>query len=115
MTDKTDKVGGKKKVGSVESSKTTETIEEAKGVGQVGAIQKTGAISGVGKVGEDSKRRPTRTMTLAEREMLFEMVNEEAKKLFGDSKVPPEQRKIIEDAVKMAIDSGLVDEDQSQE
>ncbi|MCB0334016.1 MAG: hypothetical protein KDD55_10990 [Bdellovibrionales bacterium] len=112
MTDKTDKVGGKKKVGGVENTKTTQQVEETKGIGQVGAIQKTGAISGVGKAGEGERRRPTRTMTVAEREKLFEMVNEEAKKLFNNSVVPPEQQKVIEDAVKMAIDSGLVDEDQ---
>jgi hypothetical protein len=48
-------------------------------------------------------------MSLAEREQLFQMVDQEAKKLFGDA-ISSEKRKLVEDAVKMAIDSGLVDE-----
>lgn len=79
----------------------TGTVSSVSNVSSAKAVDKAGAISGLGK------RRPTRTMTLEEREQLFKIVNEEATKLFG-SKTAKKDRELVEGAVKMAIDSGLL-------
>ena len=106
----TDKIGDKK-VKSVISTTQTREVQGAEGVSgvtQVKAASGVGAIKGPGGIGG---RRATRTMTLAEREQLFSLVNEEAKKLFGESP----QGKIIEKAVKMTIDSALEEEKEEQD
>jgi hypothetical protein len=109
MSKKKDKIGSSK-VSQVKKNKELSGVEKAGGVSEVESVQKAGGVKGVGKAG-DSKRRPTRTMTSQEREKLFGMIKEEAEKLFKDSGLPPEQREIIENAVKIAVDSSLIDEE----
>lgn len=100
---------GDKKITGVTSTKGTKTVEGTEQVGAVTGVKATTGIGATQGVGGIQKRGATRTMSLAEREHLFNMVDEEAKKLFGNT-VSPEKRKLVEDAVKMAIDSGLVED-----
>ena len=106
---------GDKKVTSVKSSEVKETggaeqIKESSTVGQVGKVQGATGVAGAGSVGAVGKRRATRVMSYAEREEYFRMVEEEAEKMFAGSGMTPEKQKLVAQAVKMAIDSGLTEE-----
>jgi|GEM_PF-1557581 len=105
---------GDKKIASIKSTdvKSTEAADSVKGTGSVGAVsavKQTGGVSAsAAATGSTAKRRATVVMSYAEREQLFQMVTEEASKLFAGSKMSGEKQKIVADAVKMAIDSGLL-------
>ena len=110
----TKKIPKNKTVGGVKSA---DIASEVKGAGAVGGVQKVKPTSGVGSVqgaGKIGKRGPTRIMTLAEREELLRMVDQEAEKMFGDS-IPAERRKAVVDAVKMAVDSGITGEEAEED
>lgn len=103
---------GDKKIGGVESTREMTKVEGTEGVSGVEGVKKTSGVSGVGGVQGVSKRRPTRVMSFAEREQLFSMIQEEADKMFANANLSEEQRKVVTDAVKMAVDAGIVgDED----
>lgn len=107
---------GDTKVGGVKSTKGTSEVEGTEAVDSVGVIKSTSGVGGVGRAGAvGSKRRSTRTMTLEEREELFKMINEEADKMFKNSGLSAEKRALVESAVKMAVDSGLIDEDDNDD
>lgn len=98
------------KIGAIQGSRGAETVQRPESVGTIGEVKATssvGSIKGPGGV----KRRPTRIMSSDERNDLFRIINEEADKLFEGSKIPEEQRKALKEAVKMAVDSGLVEEE----
>ncbi len=59
-------------------------------------------------------RRPTRPMTAAERDHLFQLVREEADKMFGQDGLPHSKRSTVEGAVRMAIDSAIIKEDETE-
>ena len=103
-----------KKISTIKPTTRAHEVEETGVVGEISRVKATGAVSGVGGVGSASKRRATRVMSLAEREELFRMVNQEARKLFEASGVPEERQAAVENAVKMAIDSGLIEENTSE-
>lgn len=100
---------GDKKIEGVQSSQQTEKVSGAETVTGVTGVKGAESISGVGAVGGVSKRRNTRVMSAAERTQLFQMINEEAEKLFGE--MPEEQKKVVTDAVKMAINTGIIEEE----
>ena len=110
---------GDKKIGGVKPSvvKPTETAGEVKGaeaiseVSEVQSVKATSAVSGTrgpGAIG--GKRRPTRVMTMAERDELLKIVSEEADKMFAGTKISEERKRVITQAVKMAVDAGIVDD-----
>lgn len=90
---------------------------------KIKGISKTKAIDQITKVDEVNKvdkikgadkialRRATTIMTSAEREKFFKMIEEEADKLADEGVIPKKQKGIVSKAVKMAIDSGIIDED----
>lgn len=114
----TKKIGDKKvtgvksgdvKTGDVKSTEAADTVKGSTEVGAVGAVKGAGGVSGASATSAaGGKRRATVVMSYAEREQLFKMVSEEATKLFGGSKMSSEKQKLVADAVKMAIDSGLL-------
>jgi hypothetical protein len=106
---------GDKKVGGVDSTRQTGSVKETGTVSQVGSVKATTGVGGVGGVGAVGKRRPTRTMTLQEREELFRMIDEEAEKMLKNGLLPPEKRAAVQSAVKMAVDAGIADEDGDSE
>jgi hypothetical protein len=110
MNDKKDDKD-KDKIGGIKSTKATEDIKGTTGVSDVSGVKGASSIGSIGGAGDASKRRSTRVMTLEEREELFKIVKEEASSLFGKSGIPKEKQAVLEDAVKMAIDSGLLDEE----
>ena len=109
VKDKDGKIGGVRRTG------TSQGIEKTEGVSEVSKTQKA---KGVGKVkgstasGSD---RSTRVMTMAERQALFNMIEEEADKLFGKSGLSSEQKQVVQEAVKMAVDAAIVDDEDSSE
>ena len=114
---------GDKKIGSIKSSvvKPTETAGEVTGaeaVSDVSEVQKVKATSGVtgarGPSGVGGRRRPTKVMSMADRDELFKMVTEEADKLFAGTKISDERKKVIADAVKMAMDTGILPEQEKK-
>lgn len=123
----TKKIGDKKvtavKAGDVKSADSAEQVgatDLVKGSGQVkasgevgavGAVKSTGGVSSTSAAsGSTGKRRATTVMSFAEREQLFQMVKEEATKMFAGSGMSEEKQKMVAEAVKMAIDTGLLDE-----
>ncbi len=99
---------GDKKVGGVKSTKETTGVEGTDLVSGVGNVKATTAVGGIGRAGAVGSSRLTRTMSLAEREQLFKMINEEADKLAQEGLLPKAKRQAVESAVKMAIDAGLL-------
>lgn len=99
----------KNKIGGVKQAKQTKQIDGPASVSSVAEVKKAAGVGGVKGI-QGARRRPTRTMTTAEREKLFSIISEEADKMFGKDKVDPKKREIIESAVKMAVDAGLLDE-----
>lgn len=86
---------------ALDSTKAIQT-NQTKGVGSIKTTQQT---IGAGRV-----RKATRPLTAAEREHIFQLIDEEAKKLFGQKGLPESKKTTITNAVKMAIDAGIVDE-----
>jgi len=112
MPDKPGKVGGKR-IGGVKQTTESGAVEETKSVSDVGSVKKTAGVGGIkGTAGATGSRKP---MTLAEREKLFGIISEEAEKLLKKSGLSAEQQEIIENAVKMAVDTGLSEDDDGDE
>jgi hypothetical protein len=86
-------------------------VQSPEAVGSVVGIQATQGIGAIKGTGIAGKRRSTRIMSAAEREQLFKMINEEADKLFDSSGLSEEKRSVLKEAVKMAVDSGLIDDE----
>lgn len=105
----TKKIKDKKKIGEVTSTHKSEEVKGAPGVGGVEAVRPAGALGGVSQTKAVRRRGTTRIMTLAERQELFRMINEEAEKMFGDN-LSAEEREKVATAVKMAVDTGIAEE-----
>lgn len=99
--DKEKKVG---KVGASDSTKgvrSTEAVSDVDKVKATSAIGRVSAVSGVGAAGAIGR------ITLDQRDRLMSIVSEEASKLAAQGVIPPNQREIVEQAVKMVIDASL--------
>lgn len=112
MSDKSGKVGGKK-VGGVKKSTEAKSIEDTQSVNLQG-IRKASGVKGVSGIGDQGAGRG-KSMSIADREEIFNMISDEAMKLFKKSNISKEQQELIEQAVKMAIDSGLTENSGKQE
>lgn len=102
---------GDKKIGGVKSTKETSSVEGAEAVSGVTGIKPTAAVGGVRGAGGVGRRRATRTMTPEERQQLFNMISEEAEKMFGAEGLPAGHKEVVQQAVKMAVDAAIIDED----
>lgn len=108
---------GDKKIGGISSTSSTHGIQSTelvKGTQSVSEVKGVAATSGVGAVqaaGAIGKRRPTRIMSIEERQQLLQTINEEAEKMFSSGILPASKKEIITKAVKMAVDSGLLPEE----
>ncbi len=100
------------KVGSVKGTSRTTSVQGADEVGSVGGIKPTAGVGGVKGAGAIGKRRPTRVMSLEERDNLFRLIDEEADKLFADSSISEEKKQVLKSAVRMAVDSGIGTEEE---
>lgn len=99
------------KIGGLEKAPRVIDPQAIKGVEQIHA---TNSVSAAQAVGLTRKRRPTRLMDLADREELLKIVEEEANKIFAAGTFPESKRTLVTEAVKMALDSGLLDETDNQ-
>jgi len=108
MSDEKDKknVKGIGKTQKTTSVSKVDNIEEVKKVGKTTGVKRSGKTPQAG----DNLQR----LRYEDREKLLGMVDEEAKNLFRSSKLPEEQKRLIREAVKMAIDSALVEEDDTK-
>lgn len=110
LNNMTKKIDEKKKIGGVDATERAREVAQTEAVKGVQGIKPTAQVGGISGVTRLGKRGPTRIMSSAERDQLFKMIEEEADKLFGDS----EKAKEVKEAVKMAVDVGLVDEDEKK-
>lgn len=102
------------KIGAVSRAGGSENVQSPDAVHSVGEVKATSGVGAVKSAGLSGKRRSTRIMSAAEREQLFKLINEEADKLFEKSGISEEKRSVLKNAVKMAVDSGLLEEDKKQ-
>lgn len=105
---------GDKKIGGVQSTTETKSIGATTGVEGVGGVKSISGIGGVGASSKIGRRRTTKILSAADREHLFKMINEEAEKLFGASGMSSSERNVLADAVKMSIDAGIVEDEESK-
>lgn len=105
---------GKKSVKGVNSTDQTKVIDDTATVSGVNSVKPTSGISPVERASTTKASRLTRTMTLAEREYLFNLINEEAGKMVNSGELSEKRRDIVTGAVKMAIDSALLDDEEQQ-
>ena len=103
-----DKIKGKSSIGGVGKTKGVKGADE---IGEVKKVEKAAGMGQVGKVG-DVNTRGTRVMTPAERTAFFQLIEEEADKLFAGTGMSEEKKTVLKDAVKMAVDAGSIDEDE---
>lgn len=103
------KVEGNKPSGASGTApiQSTKTVESAK-VGSVEQVKETTGRASVGGV-----RRSTRIMSAKEQQQLFQMIDEEAEKMFGSGMTESRKRKVT-GAVKMAIEASIIKEDEEE-
>lgn len=103
------------KVGGVGATRRTAGIQQTEAVGEVSKVKATSGVAGVRGTKGVGAARGTRTMTLAEREALLRMVDEEADELFKTSGLSAGKKEAVKAAVKMALDAGILpaDDDKS--
>jgi hypothetical protein len=106
-----------KKIGGIDSSTKAKAVEKTQTVSKVDAVQAATGVEGLQAAGGiGNKRKATRIMSAQEREELLKMIDEEAEKLFKSGAVPSSKRDLISTAVKMAVDTSIVlDEDVKEE
>ena len=99
----------RKDVGGVEATRGNKQVDPTAGVGSIRSVDPTSGVGGIGAASTPGRRRkPTRLLTTEDREQLLDMIQEESAKLFGSSVgITPERRKVVEEAVRMAVESGL--------
>jgi hypothetical protein len=100
------------KIGGIKGTQASSAIKRTAEVEQVQRTEKTAAVDKISGVGLSSNRKKTTMMTAAEREELFKLIEEEAKSLLGDA--PDSQREAVTESVKMAIDAGILDEEEDK-
>lgn len=112
MADKTGKVGGKGKVSGLDRAQEAQEIGKASRVDEVSGVQKTGGVGGVSAT--RAAGVSGRALTLADKQRIDLLVEEETEKMFRD-KVPPQKKALLKEAVKRAIHSGLISEEELEE
>jgi hypothetical protein len=103
------KIQGKKtaRTSGTTPVQATKTVESSK-VGQVDQVKAGESTERTGSVGNTAT-----PITPELREQLFQMIDEEAEKMFGDDNEAAEKRKAtVKGAVKMALQSGVLPEDE---
>ena len=108
MVDNDSKKG---RISGIKGTDSSKNIEKATGISEVDSVKKADSVSGAHQVGRVNKRRTTKLITASEREALFNMIDEEAEKLFGKSALSEEHKKVVQKAVKMAVDAATIDDD----
>ena len=106
------KIGKKKSIKGVDTTKATKNVDEASAISEIGGIK---ALSGVGKVAKSGviqRSQITQNISASERDKLFRMINEETDKLCNDGTISPKSREVVENAVKMVVDAAIIDDEE---
>jgi hypothetical protein len=106
---KTGKIG---RVSATDKTKQVDRAQAVDGIQQVKAASAIERLKGVG--GASMDRRATKTMSPEERERVLRMIREEADKLFSDGLLPASQKELVQQAVLMAVDSGIIVEEKNE-
>ena len=85
----------------------TKTVQSGK-IGGVDKVKATEKQSSSGKI-----MAPTTELSPEMRERIMRIIDEEADKMFGDDRNSEDQKKTVKGAVKMAIDGGIVEGEDS--
>jgi hypothetical protein len=96
----------------VERIGSTSATKGVKGTSAVDAVDKVKAASGVQRVSGVKGIKAASGVSgisFEQRERLLSMVSEEAEKLAAQGFIPKNQREVVEQAVKMIIDSTLLE------
>jgi len=101
---------GDKKLDGVKGTTSTTGVKGTESVSTVGGVKGASAVGGIKKAGAVSARSVTGTMSQAQRETLLRMVEEEAYQLFGNNE--GERKKAVATAVKMAVDGGILPDEE---
>jgi superfamily II DNA/RNA helicase len=107
--DKDSRVG---RIGATSRAKAVQETEAITGVDSVKEIGKVDAVKAI--LGASNVDAVGRVVTRAERAEIMKMIVEEADNFFEESQIPKSRRKVIKDAVMMAIDAGLVVEEDEE-
>lgn len=91
---------------SVEAAKTVETSK----IGSVSNISPTNPQHDIRPI-----ERTTRALTAADRAQIFKLVEEETERMVKSGTIPRTRKKTITGAVKMAIDSAIIEENEDKE
>lgn len=103
------KISGNTPTSAATSTSGIKENQEIKST-KVDTVGKVGAIEQQGNVGEVKKQ--TRPLSAEERKQLLKMVDEEAVKLFGSSKISEAKKQTVTKSLKYTFDAGsLEDED----
>ena len=103
MPKKPDRIDSKK-ISQVSRANASEEAHKVEKVDAVKDVEAADLIGTVKRSGSDVRHQ----FSLEDKEKLFALVEEEAVKLFGNSSLSPEKRELIQQAVKTAIESGLI-------
>ena len=106
--------GKKGRIGGIRSATSTSGIQKTGAISTVEETKKAAAVSGIRAAGAASGLRATRAISMAERAQLFEMIAEEADKLFSGKNIPPQHKQVVEQAVKMTIDAAALLEEEEK-
>ena len=105
INDKKKKVGGVSKTNKLNDIRKTDAIDSLKATSQVGSVN----TQGIGN------RKPTREMTLAERDAMLALVKQEAESMFANTNLSKEQTEAIELAVLQTLDASVITSDEEEE
>lgn len=115
MVDKIGDKGKKGKVGGIKETQTSKQVEKTEQVGRIGKIKESSAVGKVGKAGRSQGPVPGEVLTPADRDPLYRLIDEETEKILGATgDISDEQREAIANAVKMAVDAAIVNEDDEE-
>ena len=108
---------GDKKLGSIKQTtmaqgvEGTDNVHRTESVAGIKGVAATSGVGGVKGAGAIGSKRATRTMTIEEREQILNTITEEANKMFSSGVMPASKKDVITQAVKMAVDAGLIEKE----
>jgi hypothetical protein len=98
-----------KSVSGISGSSATKGVKATSSVSEIDTIKGATAVRGVSGVQGIKGTGSVSSISFEQREKLLSMVTEEAEKLAAQGFIPKNQREVVEQAVRMIIDSALVD------
>ena len=105
MSNKKDDKG----IQGIRGSGATKGVKATSSVSEVDKVQAANAIRGVSGVSGVKGTSGVSSISFEQRDKLLSMVTEEAEKLAAQGFIPKNQRDVVEQAVRMIIDSALID------